>query len=130
VAKDKVSIDTPTQNLERYFLDVVQKARTAAAETSGAVSGARVAAYLREGADAKPSADKLLERLVSPQTPAPQPDPTPQPVEAVDEKKLTALTKKQLEEAPAPPTPPEADRKAELEQANEKLASLLGKKEP
>jgi ABC-2 type transport system ATP-binding protein len=128
VAEDKVSIDTPTQNLERYFLDVVQKARTAAAETSGAVSGARVAAYLREGADAKPSGEKLLERLTSPQTPAPQPAPAPEPAQSVDEKKLAALTRKEREE-PAPAPPPEPDRKAELEQANQKLASLLGKKD-
>src|SRR5207247_1000345 len=46
VADDKVHIDTPTQNLESYFLDVVKIARQAAAETSGAMSGARVAAYL------------------------------------------------------------------------------------
>src|SRR5881296_1895415 len=36
VAEEKVKIDTPTQNLESYFLDVVQKARQSAAETSGA----------------------------------------------------------------------------------------------
>src|SRR5947199_10798733 len=45
VATDKVRVDNPTQNLESYFLDVVQKAKQAAAETSGAQSGARVAAY-------------------------------------------------------------------------------------
>src|SRR2546423_7521691 len=33
VTADKVSIDTPTQNLESYFLDVVRKARQSAAET-------------------------------------------------------------------------------------------------
>src|SRR5437879_1717081 len=44
VAEDKVRIDTPTQNLESYFLNVVQNARQAAAETSGAMSGARGAA--------------------------------------------------------------------------------------
>src|SRR5947199_3010629 len=37
-AADKVRVDTPTQNLESYFLDVVQTARSAAAATSGAVS--------------------------------------------------------------------------------------------
>ena len=67
VAADKVRIDNPTQNLESYFLDVVQKARQAAAETSGATSGARVAAYLRGDAEAKPAADKILERLTAPQ---------------------------------------------------------------
>ena len=35
VAEDRVRIDTPTQNLESYFLDVVQRARQSA-ETSGA----------------------------------------------------------------------------------------------
>src|SRR5438270_2169566 len=45
VAEDKVRIDTPTQNLESYFLQVVQNARRAAAETSGAISVAGVAAY-------------------------------------------------------------------------------------
>lgn len=33
VAADKVRVDNPTQNLESYFLDVVQKAKQAAAET-------------------------------------------------------------------------------------------------
>jgi len=35
---DKIKIDNPTQNLESYFLDVVQKARAAAEHTSGATS--------------------------------------------------------------------------------------------
>src|SRR5438874_2463634 len=73
VAADKVRIDTPTQNLESYFLDVVQNARRAAAETSGAISGARVAAYLRGDAEAKPAGDRLLERLTAPQSVSPQP---------------------------------------------------------
>src|SRR5213083_2655984 len=41
VTDDKISIDTPTQNLENYFLDIVQIAKQAAAHTSGATSGAR-----------------------------------------------------------------------------------------
>src|SRR5881392_3509771 len=53
VTDDKVRVDTPTQNLENYFLEVVRKARQAAAATSGATSGAQVAAYLRGDADAK-----------------------------------------------------------------------------
>ena len=81
VAEDKVKIDTPTQNLERYFLDVVQNARQAAAETSGAMSGARVAAYLRGEAEAKPASDKILERLAAPQAAAPAPAPAPPPVD-------------------------------------------------
>src|SRR4051812_31674768 len=67
VAEDKVRLDTPTQNLESYFLEVVRKAREAAAQTSGAMSGARVAEYLRAGPDAKPASDKILERLTQAQ---------------------------------------------------------------
>src|SRR3954463_3375990 len=67
VAGDKVRVDTPTQNLENYFLEVVKKARQAAAETSGAMSGAKVAAYLRgDGGPAKPAGEKILERLAKP----------------------------------------------------------------
>src|SRR2546425_4690981 len=91
VADDKISIDTPTQNLENYFLDIVQIARQAAAQTSGATSGARVAAYLRGDATEKPSTDKILERLAAPQASAPSTASAPAPAELVDQKKLEAL---------------------------------------
>src|SRR5436190_211537 len=66
VAQDKVRVDTPTQNLESYCLGVVQKARASEAETSGAISGSKVAAYLRGETEAKASTDKILERLTLP----------------------------------------------------------------
>jgi ABC-2 type transport system ATP-binding protein len=131
VAGDKVRIDTPTQNLEGYFLDVVQKARQASAETSGATSGARVAAYLRAGGGERSSAEKILERLVPPATSQPVTAPKPSaPVANVlepNEKKLDALTK--TAEPAAPPAPSAAPAKAvDLSKADEKLSSLLGKK--
>src|SRR4026207_857628 len=43
VSDDNERVDTPTQNLESYFLDVVEKARAQSTETSGAVGGAKVA---------------------------------------------------------------------------------------
>ena len=58
VSTGEVRVDNPTQNLESYFLDVVEKAKRAAQETSGAQSGARVAAYLRAGADERPAGGK------------------------------------------------------------------------
>jgi ABC-2 type transport system ATP-binding protein len=124
VAEDKVRIDTPTQNLENYFLDVVKNAQQAALETSGVVSGARVAAYLRGEAEGRPAADKLLERLtLAPVADAPAPAPAPAP--AVDEQKLDSLAQAP---APAQPAPaPAPSKEAGLEKANEKLASLLGK---
>jgi ABC-2 type transport system ATP-binding protein len=128
VAEDKVRIDTPTQNLESYFLGVVQKAKQTEAATSGATSGNKVAAYLRGQADAPASqADKVLGRLTAPANAVP--DATPQPaveLETVDHGKLAGLTKAQpasLE--PARVAAPEAP--ADLAKANEKLSSLLGK---
>jgi ABC-2 type transport system ATP-binding protein len=126
VAEDKVRIDTPTQNLESYFLQVVQNARRAAAETSGATSGARVAAYLRGDAEGKPATEKILERLTAPQ-PATSPKPAvAAPEEIVDQKKLTELAKPS-EPTPAPATAREPEQAAEIEKANEKLSSLLRK---
>jgi ABC-2 type transport system ATP-binding protein len=125
VAADRVRVDTPTQNLESYFLNVVQNARKAAAETSGATSGARVAAYLRGDGEAEPSAAKLLERLTTPQERPAAPAPVASS-EKVDQQKLEALTRP-AETGPAPVPVPEADRPRDLQQANDKLSSLLGK---
>jgi len=129
----KVEIDTPTQNLESYFLDVVQKARRAASENSGATSGARVAAYLRAGADERPPAEKILERLALPQVAQPIVPPQPPPPVAaapkVDDKKLERLTKA-AEPTPAPdkPKPAVEEKPVDMSKADEKLSSLLGKK--
>jgi hypothetical protein len=123
-------VDNPTQNLESYFLDVVQKAR-AAQETSGAQSGARVAPYLQADMQPETAGDKLLEKLSLPQAPAPVAPvasvaPTP-----VDEKKLAALS--QVTPAPAPVAPvPAAEtmvKPEDLTKADEKLSSLLGGKQ-
>ena len=134
VSEDKVRIDTPTQNLESYFLDVVAKAREQAAETSGAVGGAKVAAYLKGEGEEKPRTEKVLERLTLPaaakpivESPAAKPTTAP-----VDQQKLETLTKP-LEPAPAtkpaaPAAPAPAATPDELAKANEKLSGLLGQK--
>jgi ABC-2 type transport system ATP-binding protein len=128
VATDQVRVDNPTQNLESYFLDVVQKAR-AAQETSGAQSGARVAEYLRGGAGEKPATDKILEKLALPDVkPAPAAASTVKAAPAADEKKLESLTKASEPAAvPAKPASPAA-KPADLSKADEKLSSLLGGK--
>lgn len=129
-AGDSIKIDTPTQNLESYFLGVVERARSAAAATSGATSGARVAEYLRGDAEtAAPAPDKVLERLTLPQPPvASKFAPASEPVETVDQKKLEALAKPSQ---PAPSAPvPAPEKPADLDKADEKLSSLLGKPKP
>ncbi|MCW5551196.1 MAG: ABC transporter ATP-binding protein [Verrucomicrobiae bacterium] len=127
VAKDKVRIDTPTQNLESYFLDVVQKARQAAAATSGAMSGAQVAAYLRGEGEAKPAPEKILERLTLPQAASAAPRSAPQPAETVDQTKLAALVKSAEPAPTSEPAPAAETPVADLSKADEKLSSLLNK---
>ncbi len=126
-ANGEVRVDNPTQNLESYFLDVVAKAR-AERETSGAQSGARVAAYLRAGVEAQPASEKILEKLALPQAQPAAPAPVAEVKPAVDERKLEALA----HAAPPPPakpeTKPETPPAAGLSQADEKLSSLLGGK--
>src|SRR5438034_11187295 len=125
VSEDKIRIDKPTQNLESYFLGVVEKARESAAETSGATSGSRVAAYLRGEAQTPSSSDKFLERLTQPGA-APEPEvTTPKPEETVDVQKLEELAKPKGT-APAD-TAAETSKPVDLEKADEKLSSLLGK---
>jgi ABC-2 type transport system ATP-binding protein len=126
VAEDRVQIDTPTQNLESYFLEVVQKARRAATETSGAMSGARVAAYLRGDAEQKPTGDRILERLTAAQPAPAAPTPVAKPADPVDERKLEALTHSN-DPASAPAKTQEPPKPADLEKANEKLSSLLSR---
>ena len=129
-ATDRVCVDNPTQNLESYFLDVVQKARQAAAETSGSVSGTHVAEYLRGGIEEKSSTEKILERLALPETARPTAAPRPalQAEPKTDDKKLEALTKA-AEPAPMPgkSTSVVVEKPADLSKADEKLSSLLRK---
>lgn len=130
ISAGDVRVDNPTQNLESYFLDVVSKARQSS-ETSGAQSGARVAEYLRGTMEAKPEADKLLERLSLPQA-AKQTEevkPTVPAAPSEGDKKLEALAQATppAPTEPAPETKPE-DKPQDLSKADEKLSSLLGKK--
>jgi ABC-2 type transport system ATP-binding protein len=129
-ATDRVCVDNPTQNLESYFLDVVQKARQAAAETSGSVSGTRVAEYLRGGIEEKSATEKILERLALPETarPTAASQPMLQAKPKTDDKKLEALTKA-AEPAPMPgkSTSVVVEKPADLSKADEKLSSLLRK---
>jgi ABC-2 type transport system ATP-binding protein len=130
VPDDKVKIDTPTQNLENYFLNVVNKARAQDASTSGATSGNRVAEYLRAGSAADEPARaqaRVLDRLArsEPAPAAPVPVVQVSDVGSLQNQKLEQLTKH--EAPPAPEPQPEQVKKQDLEKANEKLSSLLNK---
>ena len=121
----EVRVDNPTQNLESYFLEVVEKAKQASQQTSGAQSGARVAEYLRGDAATQSAPDKVLEKLTLPTAELSQPS-TLNPQPTINEKKLDALTK--AETAPASSQPAPQAKAEDLAKADEKLSSLLGGK--
>lgn len=128
VAEDKVRVDNPTQNLESYFLGVVERAKASSAQTSGATSGAKVAEYLR-GDAAQPAStpNKVLERFTAPVAGPEVKVVEIKPEETIDRSKLAALS------APVEPPKPkmeEPQKQADLTKANEKLSSLLGNQDP
>ena len=127
ISTGEVRVDNPTQNLESYFLEVVEKAKRAAQQTSGAQSGAKVAAYLRGDAETQAAGEKVLEKLTLPQAAASAPVAPVAAAPAVNEAKLEQLTKSEPTPAPGKPTPAAAEPAADLSKADEKLSSLLGK---
>lgn len=132
IGQGEVRVDNPTQNLESYFLDVVKRAREAAAETSGATSGNLVAAYLRgDVAGSAPDATaKVLERLTAnkaKETTAPAPVGPEKP--QVDTGKLASLGRVEPAKV-VEPAKPEPKPAADLAKANEKLSGLLGGRKP
>jgi len=130
ISAGEVRVDNPTQNLESYFLAVVAKAREAAHETSGAQSGAKVAAYLRAGAEEKPGTEKILEKLALPtvaQKISGEKIFVPAPETKLDEKKLESLAKPEPAPSEKKIEPMAETKPADLSKADEKLSSLLGK---
>jgi ABC-2 type transport system ATP-binding protein len=127
VGGDAVRIDTPTQNLESYFLGVVERAKQVES-TSGAISGAQVAAYLRGGAESAPArTDRVLDRLTQAATAEAPRVSVSAPEPAVDEARLAALADAKPVE-PAPPVSVAKPAPANLDAANDKLSDLLGGK--
>jgi len=150
---DTVRLENPTQNLESYFLGVVEAARRQA-ETSGATSGNRVAEYLRAPGDSGThsgthQADSVLDRLSRPtESAAPLVSEVAAPAQPSTEAVLGSLVR---HEAPAPQAPaskastvsalatstaspvlpaktaaPEPAKPMDLSKANDALSGLLG----
>jgi ABC-2 type transport system ATP-binding protein len=124
----EVRVDNPTQNLESYFLEVVERAKRASQLTSGAQSGARVAAYLRGDTETRPITEKVLEKLTLPQ--AGFAAPVTESQSSVDSNKLDALVKSGPASQPSVTSPGLSEKAADLAKADEKLSSLLGGKKP
>ena len=130
VAADRIQLDNPTQNLESYFLGVVNRARASEQNTSGATSGSQVAEYLRGSAEAGAQQQaRVLDRLVANAPLAEALPPLvvlPTAVEVESQKKLAALAARTVS-TPEPRVEVAAKPALDEVKANEKLANLLGK---
>jgi ABC-2 type transport system ATP-binding protein len=130
VAADRIQLDNPTQNLESYFLGVVNRARASEQNTSGATSGSQVAEYLRGSAEAGAQQQaRVQDRLVATAPVAEAPAPVvvlPTAVEVESQKKLAALAARTVS-TPEPRVEVAAKPALDEVKANEKLANLLGK---
>ena len=120
-----VTIDNPTQNLESYFLGVVEKARASEESTSGALAG-KVADYLKGTAEEQTSSrDKVLDRLTQIEDKHDAKLHVEAPTEKVDHGKLDQLTHDSSEAAHSPEVEKAAKSQADIDAANDKLSSLL-----
>ena len=132
VKSEDVRVENPTQNLESFFLNVVENAITKDEETSGSTSGHAVAEFLRSDAPVQSQAEKMLDRLADRQASKPKPKVEKEAPETeqpkVDEEKLKSLT--EASEPAAPKTERREDkadvRKKKLDEADDKLSGLLG----
>ena len=137
VKEEDLRVDNPTQNLESFFLKVVENAVSKDATTSGATSGHEVAEFLRSEGPIQSQADRMLDRLASTE----KEDATDSSGEesempAVKEVLVTEKAEAQLDrlttaeqnvqsEPRAEPSEKES-QKADLDKADKKLDDLLG----
>ncbi|MEC7904115.1 MAG: ABC transporter ATP-binding protein [Verrucomicrobiota bacterium] len=126
VREDAVSVDNPTQNLESYFLGVVERARAEETTTSGALAGS-VADYLRaDEKEAVPSQDKMLDRLTVAEDKVSTAGSVQTPAEdQVDHSKLDQLAQGQGVASKAADSAGIEQAQQKLDEANDKLSSLL-----
>jgi len=130
VAEDRVRVDTPSQNLESYFLGVVERARASAQETSGATSGSQVAAYLRGEAEEGQRADRVLDRLTAPLARVEPEVRVLEPQSMIDHQHLDNLAQSPQPSPSGRLAEPEAKavpKPEDFEKADAKLSGLLGK---
>ena len=132
VKSEDVRVENPTQNLESFFLNVVENAITKDVETSGTTSGHEVAEFLRSDAPVQTQAEKMLERLADKKASKPEPKIEKEVPEVeqpkVDEEKLKSLSESNETARPNAKAPEGkgTERQQNIDEADDKLSGLLG----
>ena len=128
VGTDKVRVENPTQNLESFFLNVVENAIAKDEDTSGSTAGNEVAEFLRADDPVPTQAETMLERLTDKEAAQPaaiQEEPEPEKPK-VDTAKLESLAGNEAAKEPAKPKQAETKKSQNLDDAEDKLSGLLG----
>ena len=128
VGTDKVRVENPTQNLESFFLNVVENAIAKDEDTSGSTAGNEVAEFLRADDRVPTQAETMLERLTDKEAAQPaaiQEEPKPEEPK-VDTAKLESLAENEAPKEPAKPKQAETKKSQNLDDAEDKLSGLLG----
>ncbi len=126
----ELKIDHPIRNLEDFFLEVVRQAREQSVDTAGAQAGGEIPDYLADKGTAVLNALKRSEMAQKAMTDR-ESDKPAEPV--IDMSKLEKLggtvpTPTPAEKAADEARDAAAEKDAQAEKANAKLANLLGKK--
>jgi len=126
VREETVSVDNPTQNLESYFLGVVERARSEETTTSGALAGG-VADYLKvDGEDVHSSSEKILNRLTkSEDKSSPSQPPKEVSTVSIDHDKLINLTENKPSELSESEITDAERSRQRLDAANDKLSRFF-----
>ena len=126
---EEFRIDHPRRTLEEFFLDVIATAKRESVETSGVVSGGKIADYLVDDSDKNAVLENLLATPAAAAKEVKAAEVPEVKVETSASDRIAEVLESQ-EVAPksaAAPTPEVAAEKAEnLAEANKKLDSLLG----
>ena len=128
VGTDKVRVENPTQNLESFFLNVVENAIAKDEDTSGSTAGNEVAEFLRADDPVPTQAETMLERLTDKEAAQPaaiQEEPEPEKPK-VDTAKLESLAGNETPKESAKPKQAETKKSQNLDDAEDKLSGLLG----
>ncbi|MDE2680689.1 MAG: ABC transporter ATP-binding protein, partial [Verrucomicrobiota bacterium] len=128
VGADKVRVENPTQNLESFFLNVVENAIAKDEDTSGSTAGNEVAEFLRADNPVPTQAEKMLDRLADKEVVKPaatQEEPKSEEPK-VDTAKLESLAGDEAPKQPAKPKQAETKKSQNLDDAEDKLSGLLG----
>ena len=124
---DEFRIDHPRRTLEEFFLDVIATAKRESVETSGVVSGGKIADYLADASDKNTVLENLLATPEAPKA-AKTADTAAPAVEISASDRIAEVLNSQ--EAVAKPAAPAVEltpeKQENLAEANRKLDSLLG----